>query len=1079
VQLPGQLRLTVVAPDADTWDAYLAHADHLHHLRVARPALGPRRRRPRRLTINQTSRASERVSTVDFVPTFGDVVERSLALLTRRGRVSHTALRLEFDLDEATFAALREELVTVLGAAEDDGQVLIARNGASRPAPEPAVTHAEAVESAVAVDRADITVLLCDLADTPALEALGADARAVVSTRFHAICSEVAARQRGHVLPWVSDGVAIFFGHPRPQPDDALRAVRCGWEILRTLEGAREVIEREFGLPFSARLAIATGPAGGGADAAEAFGDTPRVAGAIQRRGATDCVTVDDATRLGAGEGFGFEPAYGAGDLFAVTVPRGGTTARHSATPLVGRTGERALLRALAERAADGTRSAVLVRGEAGIGKSRLVATLAAAVPGELGMTVLTCACDPYHRGSALYPMLAEMRSHGIALPSDGAALVPMSPERRRRESLAAVAGALYVAADEAPLLVVVEDLHWADPSTLELLAALLDGPRDVALMLALTARSEYAGPANPSLQRIELGRLDADESLRLVERVAAEGRLPDGVAGDLAQRAGGSPLLAEELTRTVLATQDARPTLATLYGCLTARLERDTTARAVAQLAATIGREFDVTLLHAVGTIERSALDWGLERLVQEDVIVEAGPGRYAFRHVLLQDAARSSQRKRALRSHNLQIARALLADFPHVAAAEPERIARHLEYAGELPESVHHWRAAGEQALAEHALSEAAGHFARAIELNARTPDGPPRRAAELELRVLAGRAIAARQGWGATGTVAHYARAERLSRDVEATPELFPALARLTAHRMISGQIDDALLLAQSLRDIASAARDTDLLLDAECAYGAALVHLGRHREALEHLAVAYELYDGDRHRPPAASGRANPAALALGYRAVAFACRSDAEGAHYDIAGAIELLRAHPHPYSQAWIHGAAATAAHIGGDRELTLREASAQLQLAVDEDLDDQRAHALALLGWARVAGGQLDGGLAQLREGIALWTAGGAVVQRPFLHGLLADALARTGDAYGALCALDDALSWVEQGERWYEPELHRMRAELLLERGDLAGAQRSAGLAVSLARRMVAGTWERRAAATFARAGHGSAVA
>ncbi len=1030
---------------------------------------------------------------MDFVPTFGDVVERSLALLTRRGRVSHTALRLEFDLDDATFTALRDELVTVLGAADDDGQVLVARNGATAdsPAPPPPLAEAcdgaEAAEVADAVDadtdageRAEITVLLCDLADTPALDALDGDARAVVSTRFHAICSEVAARLRGHVLPWVSDGVAIFFGHPRPQPDDALRAVRCGWEILRTLEGAREVIEREFGLPFAARLAIATGPAGDGADADDAFGDTPRIAGAIQRRGATDCVTVDDATKTRAGEGFGFEPAYGDAELFVVTTPRdGGATTRHAPPSLVGRTGERALLRALAERAADGTRSAVLVRGEAGVGKSRLVATLAATAGEELGMTVVTCACDPYHRGSALYPVLAGLREHGIALPDGGAALARMSPQRRRRESLVAVAGALCLAADEAPLLVVVEDLHWADPSTLELLAALLDGPRDVALMLALTARSDYVGPSNPSLQRIELGRLDAEESLRLVERVAEEGRLPDGVAGDLAARAGGSPLLAEELTRTVLATQDPDPTLATLYGCLMARLERDTTARAVAQLAATIGREFDVTLLHAIGTIERSALDWGLERLVQEDVVVEAGPGRYAFRHVLLQDAARSSQRKRALRSHNLQIARALLAHFPHVAAAEPERVARHLEYAGELPEAVRHWRAAGEQALAEHALSEAAGHFARAIELTARTPDGPPRRAAELGLRVLAGRAIAARQGWDAAAAVAHFARAERLSRDVDATPETFAALAQLTAHRMISGRIDDAMLLAQVQRDIAGGARDADLLLDAECAYGAALVHLGRHREALKHLAVAYELYDGDRHRRPAAHGGVDPAALALGLRAVAFACRSDAESAHSDLTAAMELLRAHPHPPSRAWLHGAAATAAHIAGDREGTLREASAQLQIATDEDLDDQRAHAQALIGWARVVGGQHDGGLAQLREGIALWKAGGAIVQRPFLHGLLADALARTGDAYGALCTLDDALGWVAQGERWYEPELHRMRAELLLERGDLAGAQRSAGMAVSLARRMVAGTWERRAAATFARTGHGSAVA
>ncbi len=1019
---------------------------------------------------------------MDLVPTFGDVVERSLALLSRRGRVSHTALRLEFALDEATFAALREELVTVLGAAEDDGQVLVVRDGAGGPAAVPApAPSAGPADTADPADPADLTVLLCDLADSPALDALDAGARAVVSARWHTICGEVAARRRGHVLPWVSDGVAIFFGHPGAQADDALRAVRCGWEILRALEGSREAIEREFGLPVAARLAIATGPAGDGADAANAFGDTPRAAGAIQRRGAAGRVTVDDVTRARAGEGFSFEPVAGSDDLFAAIAPcdDAGAGARHAPPPLVGRAGERALLRALAERAADGTRAAVLVRGEAGVGKSRLVAALGETVRSDLGMTVVTCACSPAHRGSALHPLLAGLRRAAIALPEDGAAQARMSPQRRRRESLAALAEAVRAAAGQAPLLLVVEDLHWADPSTLELLALLLDGPRDVALMLALTARSEYAGPATPALQRIELGRLDAEQSLRLVERVAAERRLPDGVAADLAARAGGSPLLAVELTRTVLAAPPERPPPATLYGCLMARLARDATARAVAQLAATIGREFDVTLLHAIGTIERSALQWGLERLVEEDVVVPAGPGRYAFGHVLLADAARSSQRKRALRRHNLQIARALLAHFPHVAAAEPERIARHLEYAGELPEAVAHWRAAGEQALAQHALREAAGHFARAIEINARTPDGPPRHAAELGLRVLAGHAIAARQGWGAPAVRAHFAHAERLNRVVAATPETFAALARLSAHRMAAGRIGDALALAQTQRDVATAARDGGLLRDAEGAYGAALVHLGRHREGLEHLAVAYELSDGDRRREPAGRRGTDPAALALGYRALALACCDDADGAHHEIARALEWLHARPHPPSQAWVHGAGAAAAHVAGEREIVLREASAALPIATDEGLDDQRGYAHALLGWARVAGGQEDGGLAQLREGIALWTAGGAVVQRPLLHGLLADALARTGDAYGALCALAEALEWVEHGERWYEPELHRMRAELLLERDDRVGAQHSAGLAVSLARRMAAGRWERRAAATFARAGHGSAVA
>ncbi|MDP1850113.1 MAG: AAA family ATPase, partial [Solirubrobacteraceae bacterium] len=344
------------------------------------------------------------------MPSFGEIVERSLALLQRRGRVSHTALRLEFGLDDETFAALREELVAVLAAADDDGRVLVARDGAAPVADPPAADAEPEPQPDAEPAGGRISVLLCDLAETPQLEALDGDARAVVGARFHAICGEVAGRLGGHVLPWVSDGVAIFFGHPRAEDDDALRAVRCGWEILRTLEAAREVVEREFGVRLETRLAIATGATG---DGPEPFGDVPRSAGAIQESGAPDQLTVDAVTRERADAAFSFAPL--AGERFALTGPAGASDALvlHAPPPLVGRTGERALLQALAERAAAGTRAAVLVRGEAGVGKTRLLDELAAGAGDELGMAVVRCACSPYHRGSALYPLLDGLRRHG------------------------------------------------------------------------------------------------------------------------------------------------------------------------------------------------------------------------------------------------------------------------------------------------------------------------------------------------------------------------------------------------------------------------------------------------------------------------------------------------------------------------------------------------------------------------------------------------------------------------------------------------------------------------------------------
>ncbi len=1057
------------------------------------------------------------------MPSFGDIVERSLALLQRRGRVSHTALRLEFGLDDETFAALREELVAVLAAADDDGRVLVARGpaapGPAAPVAEPPVALAPPdARAAVIPDPTPaarrISVLLCDLAESPPRDALAAEDRAVVGARFHAICADVAGRLGGHVLPWVSDGVAIFFGHPVAQDADATRAVRCGWEILRALAATSDVVEREFGVRLDARLAIATGASGADPDGAEPFGDVPRSAGAVQADGAPDRVTVDETTRSLADTAFAFEPAAAPG-RFALTGPTGSDAlGPHAAPPLVGRTGERALLQALAERTVAGLRSAVLVRGEAGIGKTRLLEQLGASARDDLGMAVMHCACSPYHRGSALYPLLAGLRRHweldgsdasarladraaglaggeralallagllGVALPDGAGAALHLGPARRRRESLAALADALVAEAGRAPLLLVVDDLHWADASTLELIAALLDGPRELALMLALTARSEFAGLPQRTLQRIELGRLDAQESRRLVEHVASAGTLPDGVAGELARQAGGSPLLAAELTRTALATQaDGRHAATTLYGCLMARLDRDSAARDVAQLAATIGREFDRTLLDAVGTIDGPALDWGLERLVAEDIVVPVGPGRFAFSHSLLQDAARSSQRKRALRSHNLRIARALLEQFPHVAAVQPERIARHLEYAGEVREAVGHWQQAGRRALADHALREAALHFERALELNARTPDGPDRRATELELRVLAGNAIAAHAGRRAPAALAHHARAEALSASVEASAERFEGLLRLTAYRVLEGRPADAQRLALALLAVADAdGADPALLPEAECAVGGALIACGRHREALGHLARAVELGTGARRGDSTDRFGRDPAAIALAHRAISLACRDDHEGAGYAIATARELLRDRPHPQSAAAVECAAATAAHIRGDHDDARTAAAAAIATATAEDLRELLAQARALHGWADVRAGAHDDGLGELHRAVAHWKATGAAGGGPFVHGLLADALAHTGEPAAGITAIDAGLRWVDGGERWYEPELHRMRAELLLRIGDLSGAHRSAGAAASLARRMRAGAWQRRAAATMARLGSASPVA
>ncbi|MDX6678992.1 MAG: hypothetical protein QOE31_3044, partial [Solirubrobacteraceae bacterium] len=860
----------------------------------------------------------------------------------------------------------------------------------------------------------------------------------------------------------------------------ARRAVRCGWELLRAIDAARGVLERDHAVAVSARIGIATGAADAGD--ADPFGAIPRLAAAVQAAGAPGGVTVDAATHalvdtpacFEAGGSHALAPGAAPVALHRLIAPLDADGGRrsHAPAPLVGRSGERALLRALAERASAGTRSAVLLRGQAGVGKTRLVEALSE-IAAELGMDILHCECSPYHRGSPLHPLLEGLRNaDGTPFAAPAAPSDDRSAGRARRALLDALAQSLAERAARRPLLLVVEDLHWADATTLELLDMLLEGAPELALLLALTGRQDVAPLRGSVLQVLDLAQLEGHELLRVVTAAAAGGALGDGVAEELALRADGSPLLAEELTRTMLATQDSenRELIpATLFGCLMARLNRDGAARAVAQLAATVGSTFDLELLRALGTLDASELDWGLERLVADGVVRPTADGGYAFRHVLLQDAARSSLRRNALRAHNSTIARTLLERFPDVAAAEPERVARHLEYAGELVASVEHWQRAGLDAQRAAAQREAVAHYERGLMLAGRMASTPQRVAIELSLRVLAARAVAAADGFEHPSAITHRRRADVLGALVEHGPQTLRATLGLARQRIAEGRVSDALALAQAQSKAVRGAGEPELELEAACELGGTLVLAGQPRRALEQLDRALELYDPGRDREHALRFGRDPAAIALSHRALALAICDDREGARAAAAAAAQILRARRHPFSAAWVHCGAATAALVCGERDVVGRESALALEIAAREGFAGWHAHASVLHGWARVQAGEHVAGLEQLRAGVSAWEATGAAVLRPWHACLLGGALLHCGEVAGGLAAIDDGLRDAAAGEHWCEPELHRCRAELLRAHGEHARAATSAQQAIVSARKMAAPAWERRALRTL----------
>ena len=1030
------------------------HADDLHHLRAARAALGARRRRPRRSadSIRRRALRGAPVRCRRCRPSVRSSNARSRCCSAAAGCRTRRCASSSGSTTRRSRRCARSSSACSR-AADDDGRVLVAR--AARPArPRPAGAACAArrprrrrAGEPRARGPAHLRPALRSRREPAARRARRGRTAPSSATRFHAICGEVAGRLGGHVLPWVSDGVAIFFGHPRAQDDDALRAVRCGWEILRTLAAAREVVEREFGL----RLDGAAG------DRHRAERRRPRRRRAVRRRAARsrapsrprrapDRVTVDEATRARAAAAFGFEPAAGAralrGDRPAAIRP----LAPHAAPPLVGRTGERALLQALAERAAGGTRSAVLVRGEAGIGKTRLLEQLGAErrrgprdgrhalrlqplSPRQRAVSRARRAAPPGSWTAAM-PRPASRRAPRTCpavsapwrcspacsawrRPTAGDGALPIGPARRRRESLAALADALARRGHRAPLLLVVEDLHWADASTLELVATLLDGPRELALMLALTARSEFAGLPQRTLQHIELGRLDArgEPAARRARRRRRDAARRRGRRAG----AGGGRLAA--------ARRGAHAHRARHAGRRTAR-RRD----ALRLPDGAPGSRRGGPRRRPARRDDRARVRPHAARRRRHD---RAGRARLGPR------AARRRGRRRAGRARSLRVlplaaagggaqlaakARAAQpqpADRARAARAVPARRRRRARARSRATSSTparcarrcRHWQRAGRQALGRPraARGRACTSSARSSSTRAR-PTAPTAAATELELRVLAGDAIAAHAGRRTRPPPSPITRAPNGSAPPSrCPPSASTACCALTAHRVLDGRPADAQRLALALLAVAEAAgADPALLPEAECEVGGALVACGRHREALGHLARAVELCAGA--APQRRRGALRP--------------RPGGDRARPPRRRARVPRRSRGRPLRPRDRHGAAERSPPRAerGRRRVRRGDRGARPRRSrrgpVRVGAGDRRRHrggppraAGAGAGAARL--GARAGRLARRRPrraagAIAAWTATGAGAGGPFVHGLLADALAHTGEPGAGITALD-----------------------------------------------------------------------
>ena len=756
-------------------------------------------------------------------------------------------------------------------------------------------------------ERRQLTVLFCDLVDSTHLsQQLDPEDLRHVVRAYQETAAEVIQRFEGHIAQYLGDGLLVYFGYPRAHEDDAQRAVHTGLGIVEATGTLNSRLQAEYGVALAVRLGLHTGPVvvgemgSGGRHEHLALGETPNIAARLEGLAAPNTVVISAVTAQLVQRGFVLE-ALGTQTLKGITAPMGvwrvvgpletlreATTAMpEDVKPLVGRGEELGLLLRRWEQSKAGQGQVVLISGEAGIGKSALVETLRAQVRRE-GLTRVAMRCSPYHTNSALYPVIAHVQQ-AVRLARDDTAeekltkleqalqtlslplheVVPlmaallavplpdgrypplrMTPLQQRQQTYDALVAWMLEEAERQPVLMVWEDLHWADPSTLELLGLFIDQAPTAPLLHLLTFRPEFVPPwpTRSHMTPLTLHRLERPQVEAMIARLAAGKTLPGEVIEHIVSKTDGVPLFIEELTKMLLESTLLReeaehyaltgplaavtiPT--TLYDSLMARLDRLPTVREVAQLGAVLGREFSYELLHALTTMDEATLQHGLSQLVDAELLYQRGRpprARYLFKHALIQDAAYASLLKSTRQKYHQQVAQLLEARFPDIVAAEPELLAHHYTEAGCHTQAVGYWQQAGQHASESSAYVEVIAHLTKGLEVLTSLPDAAEQARRELPLQLTLGATLMATKGYTAPEVGQAYARAYALCQQGEQTPHLAEAVYGLWIFSLLRGELQTAQELAEQLLPLTQRPHDLTLLQKHHFALGVVLFFLG---------------------------------------------------------------------------------------------------------------------------------------------------------------------------------------------------------------------------------------------------------
>ena len=1049
---------------------------------------------------------------------------------------------------DAVAAAARAILAT-MGAVDGSDWPTAARAGAVDGGQTDATPTATPYTSEGTAERRQVTVLVSGLGDVAALaERLDPEDLHEVLIAYQAVCGDVVRRLDGHLAQATDDELVVYFGYPSAHEDDGKRAVRCGLEIVQAVKTIPHrlvsTVPALNGVALNATVGVHTGTIiSGDRRSARTAGPTGNVANVASRTreiAVADQVVVTADThriirRAFYCEELGIAPARGSTKAIGVYRVVAEVGSRHpadddvSASPLIGRGRELELLLERWRSARDGVGQVVLVTGEAGIGKSRLVASLRSAIGDEPHLR-LDCQCSAYHRNTPFHPFIELLRRmvgfdradlaegerlpllasalahHGITDASEQALFASLlsvtAPSPRdalqagarqlKLRTLNALSRFLLNAAGFDALLLVVEDLHWIDPTSLELLALLVDrAPAGRTLMLQ-TCRPEFEVPWSglPQVTSVSLARLARDQVATLVRLVTSGKSVPAEVVAQIAATTDGIPLFVEELTKALIESGALRETPdsyvltaplssidvpTTIQDSLIARLDRLPTAKPLAQLASVLGREFRYPWLAAISPVGEAVLQQDLARLVGAGLLQQRGVAPlavFAFKHALVKDAAYQSLVRADRQQYHRRVADTFVTKFAGDPEVGPELIAHHYTEAGNPDAASRFWQLAGQRALERSHDVEAVAQLTRGLELVRKLPVDRARQVRELAIQLARAAALRATQGFAAPATGAAYTEARELALAVADSNRLITALNGLYAYHMVRAEHAQARPVAEDLVRLADQLRDETHQMIGQRALGAVLFHIGSPEIARGHLEKSLQAYDPEKHAHLATLLGTDHGETAMSFLSLALWVLGQPDQALAMQLGALahaERLR-HLHTIAQALTY---VCFVRLLRRESAEVRESARRLVTLSDE-------HSFPLMAatgrfweaWAIAEGGDSSLRVHQMEQAAAAWWGTGAQTYRSFAETLIADARLRAGDVDGAARLLQIASDrTTDSDERWAEPELLRVRGELALARDDTSGARALFESAVACAGMQRARMWSIRAATSLAR--------